>query len=182
MSRTSLLDLMPRQLKIDRMGPLTVPVHALHAMALRYGEEAFAKKGQCKPTFLIAIKTDVLWLEVEWENADHRALVYRLISDYLRATNAHAYSYISEVWIATVNPAENPEDIDVLPSDRPENERDEMLWVASFGSKGDEFSSRYLITPSSRPNRLAFLGPRVEDDYDLMVGMAWNLFKQEGLR
>src|SRR6185295_1015821 len=91
--------LLPQQLKVDHLGPLTIPLHALHAMGLRYGEDQFAQKGACFATFLIAIRTDVLWLQSEtfgpWEV---RALIYKFINQFLHQSNAHAYTFLSEAF------------------------------------------------------------------------------------
>jgi len=154
--------MLPQQLKVDHLAPLTVPLHALHAMGLRYGEEQFRAKGSCVATFAVAIGTDVLWLESKFGPASHRRLVYRFMREFLHVSGAHAYCFMSEVWVAAVD---NLDDIDVLPSERPESERDEVLLVTSFGRQGDKYLSRYLITPSRHPGKLAWLGPRVEDDF-----------------
>jgi hypothetical protein len=175
------LNALPRQLKIDHLGPLTIPVHGLHAMALRYGEEQFSRYGKCDGTFLIAIKTDVLWLEGRWTTSAERMLSYRLIAEFLKASEAHAYSYLSEAYVAQYKAADLDDDDqpDVLPADLPPSERDEVLWVSSFDCAGAGFTSRYLITHRRRGP--AFLGPRVDEDADGMSGPALNLFEQEGL-
>src|SRR5437868_8521910 len=138
------------------MGPLTIPLHALHAMCLNYGEEQFAAKGSCLATFLVAIRTDVFWLESEFGPSEHRELVYRFVSSFLRNSGAHAYSFMSEIYVAQYEPGDDDQP---MPADRPEGERDEMLWVSSFDNKGASFDSRYLITPGRR-GKLAWLGPR----------------------
>lgn len=176
--------MLPRQIRIDHLGPLTIPLHGLHAMALRYGEEQFAQKGSCLATWLIAIKYDVLWLESEMGDGHARQVVYALISDFLKLSGAHAYSYLSEAYVSVHRIDENPDDDDfVLPSDRPASERDEVLWITSFDTKGGGLNSRYLITPSRHASKLARLGPRADEDADDLshLGMAWNLFKQKGL-
>lgn len=170
----------PRQLKIDRLGPLTIPAHGLQSMAVRYGEDQFARYGRCQPTFLIAIKTDVLWLEALWEDHYERMLTYRLMTGFLKASGAHAYSYISEAYVA----AYKPEDLggdgepDVLPANLPPDQREEVLFITSFDHKGQSFFSRYLITPRKRG--LSFLGPRVDEEIGDMTGPALNLFKKAG--
>lgn len=176
--------LLPQQLKVDHLGPLTIPLHALHAMGLRYGEDQFAQKGGCIATFLIAIKTDIFWLQSEFGDWQHRALVYRFINRLLKASDAHAYTFLSEAWTSSCGIDEDPSDDDfVLPADRPESERDEILMVSSFDKKGASFFSKYLITAARRPGKLAWLGPRVDesaDDLGAIEGMAFDLFRRGG--
>jgi hypothetical protein len=177
----ALLPYLPRQLKVDHFGPVTMPLHNLHAMALKYGEDQFAQKGACTATFLIAVRTDVLWLESDFGDWQHRKLVYRFIRDFLHVSDAHAYSFLSEVFVAVYKPDEDPASDDfVLPRDRRESERDEMLMVSSFDKKGASFFSKYLITPSRRPGKLAWLGPRVDEHFagNPVQGMAFDLFKR----
>lgn len=174
--------LLPRQLKVDQMGPLTVPLHGLHSMALAFGEERFAQKGDCPPTYLVAVRTNVLWLEAageEWGEWEARLLTYAFMRHFLQVSGAHAYSFLSEAFVA-VYPGKKLGDDIVMPLDLPDSERDEILMVTSYAKAGDCYFSRYLITPSRRPGKLAWLGPRIDEsaeDASAMAGAAFNLFQ-----
>lgn len=50
--------LLPSQ-KVDHLGSLAIPLHGLHAMGLRYGENQFAQKSSCMAAFALAIGIDV---------------------------------------------------------------------------------------------------------------------------
>jgi len=170
---------LPHAFRTDRLGPLTIPLHGLHAMALSHGEEQFARKGKCPPTFLLAVGFDVIWVEESWESSDERGFKFQLMREVIRVLNVRAYSFISEVYIAAASKADwerdgPPTDLYKLPK----NKRDESLWIDSWSRQGEHFTSNYLITP--RRTGLAFLGPRVDEvykDYDEFIGRAVNLFQ-----
>src|SRR6185295_15472075 len=106
-----------------------------------------------------------------------RALIYKFINQFLHQSNAHAYTFLSEAFTTAHSIDEDPASDDfVMPSDRPESERYEILMVSSFDRKGANFLSKYLITPSRRPGQLAWLGPRQDEsaeDLGAVEGMAF---------
>jgi len=169
---------MPSLKKVDHLGPLTIPLHGLHAMALKYAEERFAQKGEVPPTFLVAIGTDVVWIEETWSSNEERGFKFALMRVLLQEMRARAYSFISEVYVAsmTIEEAERyglVTDIEHMPEDQ----RDEMLWIDSWDYQGASYNSRYLITPARPPARKRpFLGPRVDEEWDEQIGRASNLF------
>jgi hypothetical protein len=172
--------LIPNLKKIDRLGPLTIPLHNLHAMALSHGEEQFKARGACAPTFLVSLGCDVYWIEDSWASNQERGFKFALMREIIDVMQARAYSFISEVYVATMTVEEverfgMPTD---LPSEMPPDRRDEMLWIDSWDRQGAHYMSRYLITPARPPARQrAFLGPRVDEEHDEMVGRAMNLFQ-----
>jgi len=170
---------MPDLKKVDHLGPLTIPLHGLHAMALSSAEETFRLKGEHPPTFLVAAGTDVYWIEESWDSNEERGFKFSLMRVVLAMMGARAYSFISEVYVAAMTVEEvekygQPNELADLPRDR----RDEMLWIDSWDRQGANYGSTYLITPARPPARQRpFLGPRVEQEYDVMVGRASNLFQ-----
>jgi hypothetical protein len=171
---------LPSLQKVDHLGPLTIPLHGLHAMALSSAEERFRLKGEHPPMFLIAAGTDVAWVEETWDSGAERGFKLALMRQLLQVMDARAYTFISEVYVATIT----FEEIErfgmptVPPSQMPTgNRRDEMLWIDSWDRQGGHYLSKYLITPR-RP--LPFLGPRQDEtdhDDEEFVGRAANLFQ-----
>ncbi len=169
----------PNVIRHDRLGPLTIPLHGLHSMALSYGEDQFKRKGCCPPTFLLAVGTDVVWVEERWESSDERGFHFYMMRQVLEVLSARAYSFISEVYVAKASSEEEMQEKARMELWRlPKEERDEMLWVDTWSREGQHYASNYLITP--RKHGLAFLGPRIDEaykDHDEFTGRAVNLFK-----
>lgn len=172
--------LMPKVQKVDRLGPLTIPLHGLHAMALTSAEERFRQTGKHPPLFLVAVGCDVYWIEESWDSNEERGFKFTVMRAALAMLGARAYSFISEVYVAAMTREEveregMPTD---LPSQMPASRRDEMLWIDSWGREGTHYASQYLITPARPPaRRKAFLGPRVDEQYEQWAGRATNLFQ-----
>jgi hypothetical protein len=170
----------PALKKVDKLGPLLIPLHGLHAMALSYGENQFKQTGECKPMFVLAVGTDVLWLEEGWRSSDERGFKLRRMREIISAVDARAYTFISEVYVTT---ARSGDEMDRKSARSlaylSKEERDEMLWVDSWHRDGTHFVSQYLITP--RRSGLNFLGPRQDVSFDepgdKFVGRAANLFE-----
>ena len=169
--------------KIDHLGPLAIPLHGLHALTLSYGEENFAQRGECPPTFVISVGTDVLWLEARWSSWQEREIYFAAMRTLIRGLKARSYSFISEVWVVAAKSEEEADQLSLVSfAELPENKRDEMLLIDSWDRSGGHLDSKYLIN-SKRRSGLPFLGPRIDGDFqdaDSFTGRAVNLFYQGG--
>jgi hypothetical protein len=169
----------PALRKMDRLGPLTIPLHGLHAMALSFGEDQFKRFGKCPPMFVLAFGTNIAWLEPEWSTVREKAHVFRFMRDFIADMDVRAYTFMSEVWAAARPIGEKRSDWPDSLEDLPASERDEKLMVDTWDREGNNFVSWYLITPRKRG--LAFLGPRVDgtDEGSTRTGRGFNLFAPE---
>jgi hypothetical protein len=173
----------PVILKTENLAPVSVQRAGLHEMACAFVEERFKLKGRCAPVFATAAETHVAWVECDWANDGEKLASVEMMRITVQATNAHAYSFMTEAWVAafdTLKPDEAERWITFCGehgvSALPGHLRDDVALVLTFDRQGGCSMSRYLVTQRRRgPN---FLGPRVDDDGDTgMTGRMASLFE-----
>jgi hypothetical protein len=162
----------------------TVPVgryfdiEKLHEKAVDHAEKMFRRHGMCLPTWLMWENNAVTYIETPWENQDEKEATVMLMRDAIN--NRHqvdGYAFLVEAWVAKQH-KDDPNDL--LPSQRPKDQRDDVLMAWTFPRDGKPITTRWLVTVrKTGPN---FLGPR--DDMFLvgmeeMRGLMWNLFEPE---
>lgn len=160
-------------------------IAALHDAACAHGEEMFSRYGECRPLWIVSAGHHVAWLETPWSDDIEKMATTRFITAMLEAINATAYTFICEVYVA-VEQVKKGEKFDpdkmVPPSERPANERDEVLLVVTQPRGGEAITTTYLITPrTTGPN---YLGPRVDNAFEHDSGISgrmFDLFKQAGM-
>lgn len=157
----------------------TVQFDQLHDIACAHGEEQFARYGECPPMWILNLGNKLVWIESKYSDDREKYGTTRLIAKMLQMLECKSYSMIVEAWVAveTAGPDGKMPDNPVLPSDRPKNERDDVLLVTSESRGGENRYTRYLVT--ERKPRLNFLGPRVDErDLILRSGNMMGLFKK----
>lgn len=173
----------PQHLKTENYGPLKLQRAELHEIACRYGEEQFKQNGCCRMTWIFAVDTQVVWIEVRWEDFQEKLATEYVMRRVLQEFGAHAYAFISEVYIAaTDRMPENDRAAMLAHANKhgigslPENVRDDALLINSWDDAGDGALTKYLVTVRRHgPN---FLGPRVDEaEYHMSEGRFVNLLQ-----
>lgn len=164
----------PQLIKTQALAPLQLSRNDLHEMAVGYAVGVFDRKGQCEPTWIVAAAGKLMWFETAWgcehEKHLHVECMYRL----MQALNADAYAFLSEMWCASYRDG----DPQVPPSERPVNERDDILVITTFDRSGEFEATRFKVT-IRQPVGPNFLGPRDDETMKhLRVGGdLWNLLQ-----
>ena len=166
----------PRVFKFDHLAPLVVTRTLLHETAIRFAEEEFARKGEAPFMWLLGCGSRIVWVETPWENDNEKYASVRAIRRMIDGLQCDCYAHMSEAWVATGALLPKDEDY-VQPSQRPKDERDDVLFVASRDRKGESMFTRYLVT--IRRHGLNFLGPRIDEDHGFAGGIMGNLFRDE---
>lgn len=154
---------MPKVVKFDHK-PLTT--QEMHDLACAYGEEQFSRYGECKPTWLINLGQRTIWVETLWRTDAEKYDITDRLSYMMQALGAQAYTLAVEAWVAVDVKQDDgkPPKKFVMPSERPENERDDILMVITQPKFGPQLMTRYLVT--IRKTGLNFLGPRADETYE----------------
>lgn len=155
----------------------------LHDLALVYVEEEFARRGTTPFLWLIDLGHEIIWIETPWDDDAEKIASTKIIQLLLREFRARAYTQLFEAWASTETGKQGKTIDDAIreavpPSERPKNERDDVLLAITMNKAGEQIVSRYLVT--QRRHGLNFLGPRVNmiEEYGHMTGRMFDLFKK----
>ena len=153
----------------------------LHEMAISFAEELFSRKGQVPFLWILDLGHEILWMETPWEDDSEKEACIKIMTIIMREAKVRAYVNMVEAWMATekYDPDKDPNAEFVPPSERPKDQRDDVMMISSFEKKSDEqLITRYLVTVRKN-GKLNFLGPR--NDWDQkegqMTGRMFNLLK-----
>ncbi len=147
----------------------------MHDAACAYVEEQFARYGQCFPTWLLNVAGRVIWIETIWRTDEEKYAYVDRMAFMLQGLSGHAYTTISEAWVAVSKPDKDGKFTDKrMPSERPKNERDDIAMIVTQPRMGKSLHSRYLVT--IRDHGLNFLGPRIDEDHYRVTGNMMTLF------
>jgi hypothetical protein len=153
----------------------------LHELAILWAEEEFERAGNIPFMWLLDTGKTILWVETPWENDSEKLASMMIISIICRELNVTGYSVAIEAWVAveTAPPGTTLDDVRKKsfrkPSDRPKNERDDVMVISTIGRDGEQMASRYLVTPRRHGKNL--LGPRVDEWEAGVSAFSGNLFE-----
>lgn len=150
----------------------------LHEKAVAFVEERYPRTGDVPFLWIIDDGEALVWIETGWESEAEKVASYNLVALTLMISKARQYASIVEVWIARQQVDKNgnyPDDAP-LPSERPENERDDAVLISTFERNG-AFSLTTFI--AKRHSKL--LGARINEDSSgpgKWQGRMFNLFER----
>lgn len=180
--------MIPHLRKTENLAPLRPDRRALHEIACAYAEDRFRHLGRCDATWLVAVGSQVAWVETPFDGPGDKMTTTILMRGMLAATGAQAYSYVTEAFVASVQHMPKAEMNHWLKfanehgvAALPEHMREDVLMVFTHDRAGGASATRYLVTirKGKGPN---FLGPRVDEPIDEANGFAgpmFNLFAPE---
>ncbi|MGO8241283.1 hypothetical protein ELH77_19150 [Rhizobium ruizarguesonis] len=153
----------------------------LHEMMVAYGMLEFERRGAAPFMWIIKSGPHLKWIETPWENDFEKNLQTSFIRTLMQKMEAEAYSFMTEAWVAveTATPdGKVPADA-IAPSQRPKNERDDVLVIYTFDKHGGFDVTRFLVT--LRDNGRNYLGPRDDESMTgaMPSGRMWNLLAKE---
>jgi hypothetical protein len=178
----------PRLYKTANLAPVIADRKALHNVACAFGEEQFKLKGCAPFMWLVAVGSQVAWIETPWEDEREKIMATYAMRDILTVTGAQAYSQMVEAWVCAIDnrmpEAERKYWTDFTEKhgvrSLPPEMRDDVLIVLSFDCKGGVSTSRYLV--NIRPRGPNYLGPRMDEPESGTLewgGRMGNLFRPE---
>lgn len=163
----------PALFRSDSLAPVVATRPMLHEMAAKFAEEQFAEQGHAPFMWLIGCGSRVVWVETDWEDDNEKDASLQFIRKLARHLGADCYAMMSEAWVSVVPRAEVESDKLVMPRNRPKEQREDILFVASSNTTGETGHSRWLVTQSRRgPN---FLGPRADINNEAFTGRFFNI-------
>jgi hypothetical protein len=154
----------------------------LHEMMVAYGMLEFDRRGAAPFMWIIKNGPHVYWIETPWENDAEKHASTSLMRLLMQKMEAEAYSFMTEAWVAVETREavtdEFPTDF-TPPSERPKNERDDVLMIYTCDKDGGFNATRFLVTV--RDNGRNYLGPRDDDSLTGATpsGNMWNLLAKE---
>lgn len=154
----------------------------IHEMMVAYGMLEFERRGTAPFMWILKNGPHIYWIDTPWENETEKQVTTSVMHRLMRAMKADMYSFMTEAWVAVETRAavtdEFPTDF-TPPSQRPKNERDDVLMIYTFDKEGGFSASRFLVT--IRDNGRNYLGPRDDDSVAGAIpsGNLWNLLVKE---
>lgn len=151
---------------------------ALHEKAVAFVEERYPRTGNVPFLWIIDDGEALVWIETGWESEAEKLLSYDAIALALMISEARQYASIVEVWMASQKPAADGsfDHDEPLPSERPENERDDAVMISTFERNGAFSLTTFIAKQQSK-----LLGARVDHESSGLglgqwSGRMFNLF------
>jgi len=165
----------PELIRTESLAPLRVTRATLHEMAVTFATNQFERKGEAPCMWLLGLGSKVVWIETPWEDENEKDASVRFIRRFARGLGASCYAFISEAWVSVYDHL--PGEGDLMPADRPDAERDDILMIHS-ADRAEQATTRFLVTIRRHgPN---FLGPRVDlDDEGAMCGRMTSVLRED---
>lgn len=153
-----------------------ITLKELHEHACTIGCANMRAKGKMDSCFLIPLEERKFGIIMTpWSDANEKYAMVKVLRDVFRENHVSAYSFITEAWMATVNPRTEPELMNIPPCER--SQRDDILWITSRNRDGDVITTRYLVTYHA--DRGPTLGPPEDQSDEMQSGYLANMFERE---
>jgi len=151
----------------------------LHEIMVAYGMLEFERRGTAPIMWILKNGPHAYWIETPWQSEVEKEASTQILQSLMQKMGAEAYSFMTEAYVAVERATPDgklPADV-VMPSQRPKNERDDVLMIHTFDTEGGFDATRFLVT--IRDNGRNYLGPRDDmTDRDMVPsGRMWNLLK-----
>jgi len=148
----------------------------MHDAGCEYGRRKLEEAGSMASFFLVLDKGQVKALPAPWQSQDEKPAYIAAIRRILKERKINVYTFVTEAWVATVDPRIEAELINVAPRDR--SNRKDVLMILSRTRSGNQMVSMYNVEYSA--NRKVTL-TRAEDmeSGDFNMGLIGNLFEKE---
>jgi hypothetical protein len=144
-----------------------------HICASHFAVDAIVTKGRIAPPMFMMWRGDseVGLTYAPWDSHEEKKRIIGEMRATLDRERIDAYSFITEAWMARVNPRTQPELMNVPPSQR--SQREDVLLVITQHRNGDRHSSVWRV--EDQPDGTRVLHPPEHDGYSSMGGMG-NLY------
>lgn len=156
-----------------------VSVEELHEYAIRVAERAMHKKGKVPFRWIVRAQDRLATFDTPWENEADKDMHSQFMRFILGATNATAYSFMTEAWIAQYGLPDEDDDKFVMPSEHPD--REDVLFISTYNRSGEQRITRYGIRYSDRTRpgfgRLLARDDWRDHDRKAFEGRMFNLFR-----
>lgn len=152
----------------------------IHEMMVAYGMLEFERRGAAPFMWILKNGPHIYWIETPWENDAEKQVTTSVMHKLMHAMKADMYSFMTEAWAAVETREAATDEFDFTPpSQRPKNERDDVLMIYTFDKDSGFNATRFLVT--IRDNGRNYLGPRDDDSFTGAVpsGNLWNLLVKE---
>lgn len=163
-----------------KLAPAKATLRTLHELACRHAERQYREQGESDFLWAIAIDTEVWWLTTNWTDEEEKQMSVAFMRDLMRLLSAHAYSSVTEAWMAVLD--ENTDELDRMLMedvraqggavyDLPARLRQDVLLVSTHTKTGHRLS-RYAVTVKPSGNQL---GKREDIPYPTIEGRMTTL-------
>jgi hypothetical protein len=121
-----------------------ITLKEMHAQACAFGEEQMRKKNGLASFFYTLLDDGrTVVIPTPWNNQEEKEDYVAAIRVLANEGLIKAYSFVSEAWLATVDPKTQKELMNVRPSDR--SDREDVLMVISRNREGEVYSTKYHV-------------------------------------
>jgi hypothetical protein len=153
----------------------SMSLKAQHAAACVYAKLAMAERGKVDPVILIPDGEDLAqWPAPPWRNPAEKAHWAAIIKEVLNGMGIASYSFVSEAWMARIDPRTQPEMLKVPV--REHSQRQDVLMVTSRNRNGEALNTTYPVTYGAT-GEPPVLGAADHTAADRDTGLMTNFFE-----
>jgi hypothetical protein len=148
----------------------------LHAAACAIAEEDIRTHGKA-PAFFLAILLDgrAVTIPTPWDSQEEKELYVTAIRVLCNEGVIHSYSFVTEAWLAVVDPKTQQDLMHVAPRER--SDREDVLIVLSRNKVGEKYATKFHVEYGKRKRVTLGEAETLEGDFE--NGLIGNLFNAE---
>jgi hypothetical protein len=171
-------------------------IEEFHDFAVNRAVKEFEKEGRAPFLWIVLYNSSIRFVETPWENDDEKHRSTYMMRELMRLTNARAYSFITEAWVAAFtlkDMSEQERDALLEQTNKhgvrslPESQREDVMMVSSFNRAGDYGFTRFGIRYGKQRHptggwpmgRLLARDDWHTSEMGHWEGRMWNLLKEE---
>jgi hypothetical protein len=152
-------------------------LQTMHQLACGLGKDIMMKHNDLMSFFILpgaGPQGKVSVVNTPWRSPEEKPYYIRAIRQILADLEIEAYSFVTEAWLATVDPRTQKELMNVPPKER--SDREDCLIIMSRHRDGEHYSTKYHVEydVSGRVT----LGEAEDMGQHMSQGLMGNLFEE----
>jgi hypothetical protein len=146
----------------------------MHEQACLCGEHIMHEKNEISGAFfLLLINGEVKRFDTPWDDEQEKYMYIGVMRVILRERMIDAYSFVTEAWMAKINPRTQQDLMNIPPRER--SDREDILMILSRNRDGESYATRYHVDYTAEGT--VILGPADHLKGDFHKGLIGNMFE-----
>ena len=148
---------------------------AMHEAACRAAVTMMEKNNSMVSCILVPDKGSLTAIPAPWQSPEEKPGYIAGMRELIHERMIPAYCFVTEAWIAPVDPRTQPELMNVPARER--SDREDVLIILSRHRNGENYATKYHVEYDATGK--VTLGPAEHLDGDFSAGLMGNLFERE---
>lgn len=147
----------------------------MHEQACLCAEHIMQEKNEIPGAFFrLLIGNAVKTFVTPWENEEEKYVYIAVMRSILQEREINAYSFVTEAWMAKVDPRTQQDLMNIPPRER--SDREDVLMILSRNRNGESYATRYHVDYTAEGT--VILGPADHLDGRFDAGLIGNMFEE----